>query len=170
MKQALIVLAHPNPKSFNRRLADIAGVSLKEQGYAVTLIDLYQLEFPSPNSMDDFEHDFDQTNFDFKEEQKKAHHQKTFNTVIVESQLAIHNADLIVFQFPLWWFSMPAILQNWIEKCFSYDFAYNGRERRWFSQGPFKGKRSELSFTTSGPDPFFDRTAPVSRQRWPCSF
>lgn len=152
MKHALIVLANPNTSSFNHRLAQIGKLELEQQGYQVTLLDLYQLDFPSVNSLSDFEHDFDHTDFDYKEEQRRAYHQKSFNPAIVASQNVIVAADLIIFQFPLWWFTMPAILKNWIEKCFSFDFAYNGRERRWFSQGPFKGKSAILSITTSGPD------------------
>ena len=33
-------------------------------------------------------------------------------------------ADAVLLQFPLWWFSMPAILKGWVERVYAYGFAY----------------------------------------------
>jgi len=30
----------------------------------------------------------------------------------------VQNADLIIFQFPMYWLSVPAILKGWIDKVF----------------------------------------------------
>src|SRR6186713_2642087 len=43
--KAHIVLAHPEPKSFNGNLARIAEATLSAQGYSVTLSDLYAMGF-----------------------------------------------------------------------------------------------------------------------------
>lgn len=29
-------------------------------------------------------------------------------------------ADVLILQFPLWWFSMPAILKGWVDRVFAY--------------------------------------------------
>ena len=47
-----------------------------------------------------------------------------FNIDIKAEQEALLNADTIVFQFPLFWYNMPAILKHWIDKVFEYGFAF----------------------------------------------
>jgi NAD(P)H dehydrogenase (quinone) len=37
-------------------------------------------------------------------------------------------ADTVIFQFPLWWLSMPAIKRGWMDKVYSLGFAYGLRE------------------------------------------
>ena len=40
----------------------------------------------------------------------------------------------VILQFPLWWFSMPAILKGWVERVYAYGFAYGVGEHsdtRW---------------------------------------
>lgn len=34
------------------------------------------------------------------------------------------NHDVIVFQFPMYWFSSPALLKEWFDIVLAYDFAY----------------------------------------------
>ena len=43
-------------------------------------------------------------------------------------------ADALILQFPLWWFTMPAILKGWVERVYAYGFAYGVGEHsdaRW---------------------------------------
>jgi len=52
-------------------------------------------------------------------------------------------ADFVIFQFPLWWFSVPAILKGWVDRVFAMGFSYNyGRS---YEKGVFRGKRAMLS-------------------------
>lgn len=39
-------------------------------------------------------------------------------------QAALLAADLVLLQFPLYWYSVPAILKNWIDEVLTYGFAY----------------------------------------------
>ena len=60
---------------------------------------------------------------------------------------------MLIFQFPLWWFGLPAILKGWVDRIFAMDRIYGGG--RWFDEGYCKGKRAMLSLTTGGgPGPF----------------
>jgi NAD(P)H dehydrogenase (quinone) len=65
-------------------------------------------------------------------------------------------ADAVIFQFPLWWYSMPAILKGWVERVYAYGFAYGVGEHsdtHWgdrFGQGVMAGKRAMLVVTTGG--------------------
>jgi NAD(P)H dehydrogenase (quinone) len=58
-------------------------------------------------------------------------------------------ADFVIFQFPLWWFSLPAILKGWVDRVFAMGFSYNIGQS--YEKGIFRGKRAMLSFTTGGP-------------------
>jgi glutathione-regulated potassium-efflux system ancillary protein KefG len=51
----------------------------------------------------------------------------------------------IVFQFPLYWYSSPAILKEWLDKVFSYGFAFGTAD------SALKGKNLLVAVTTGGP-------------------
>ena len=54
----------------------------------------------------------------------------------------------MIWQFPLWWFSVPGILKGWVDKVFAFNRVY-GRGR-FYEKGLFRGKRALLSLTTGG--------------------
>src|SRR5690606_697581 len=65
-------------------------------------------------------------------------------------------ADTLILQFPLWWFSMPAILKGWVDRVFAYGFAYGVGEHsdhRWgdrYGEGCLAGKKAMLMVTVGG--------------------
>jgi NAD(P)H dehydrogenase (quinone) len=58
-------------------------------------------------------------------------------------------ADLVIFQFPLWWFSLPAILKGWVDRVFAMGFSYD--VGRAYENGIFRGKRGMAALTTGAP-------------------
>ncbi|WP_281612714.1 NAD(P)H-dependent oxidoreductase [Flammeovirga sp. SubArs3] len=60
-------------------------------------------------------------------------------------QQALINADTIIFQYPFWWYNMPAILKAWFDEVFDFNFAYGPEGNK------LKGKNFQLSFTVGGP-------------------
>jgi len=68
--------------------------------------------------------------------------------------------DVLIFQFPLWWFGLPAILKGWVDRVFVMGRIYGGG--KWYSNGAFKGKKAFLSLTTGGGDKMY--TGPDSLQ------
>ena len=62
----------------------------------------------------------------------------------------IEACDLMVWQFPLWWLGLPAILKGWVDRVFAMGRAYGGD--RFYENGVFKGKRALLSVTTGSPE------------------
>lgn len=58
-------------------------------------------------------------------------------------QKILINTDLIIFQFPIYWASMPAILKLWIDEVFLNDFAFGTSYK-------LKNKKILVSATLSG--------------------
>ena len=65
----------------------------------------------------------------------------------VEREQALLSAhDRIVFQFPFYWYSSPALLKEWQDKVLTYGWAYG-------SQGTaLHGKELLLAISTGGPE------------------
>jgi NAD(P)H dehydrogenase (quinone) len=61
----------------------------------------------------------------------------------------------MVWQFPLWWFGLPAVLKGWVDRVFVMGRVYGGG--RVYERGVFAGKRAMLSLTTGGPADAFRR-------------
>lgn len=68
-----------------------------------------------------------------------------FNIDIEAEQQALLNADVVVLQFPFYWYSVPALLKKWIDEVLAYNFAYGSKGDK------LKGKDLVLSFTVGGP-------------------
>lgn len=66
---------------------------------------------------------------------------------IKKEQEDINKASKIVFQFPMYWYSIPSALKNWIDKVFSYDFAYIIDEEGNFKAQALEGKDFQIIAT-----------------------
>jgi NAD(P)H dehydrogenase (quinone) len=145
----LIVHAHEEPKSFNGAMRDTAVTVLRECGHTVDVSDLYAMHFNPVGGKHDFTTLAYPDFFKYGVEQTKATDSKTFAADVVAEQEKLFRADFLIFQFPLWWFGLPAILKGWVDRVFAAGLTYGGG--RWYSNGVFKGKRAMLSLTTGGP-------------------
>ncbi len=145
----LIVHAHEEPKSFNGAMRDTAMSVLKESGHTVEVSDLYAMNFNPVGGKHDFTALADPDFFKYGVEQTKATEAKTFAADVAAEQEKLFRADFLLFQFPLWWFGLPAILKGWADRVFAAGLTYGGG--RWYSNGVFRGKRAMLSLTTGGP-------------------
>lgn len=65
---------------------------------------------------------------------------------IEEQQNKLAESDIIVLQFPIFWYAMPSIMQKWFEDVFVYGFAY------WSAGHKLKWKKLVVSLTTGGSD------------------
>ena len=146
--KALIVLAHPERHSFSGAMADAAVETLTGLGHEVVLSDLYRLNF-DPVS--------DRRNFasvkspDYYKQQVEEDHATESHGFAPEVEAEIRKmeaADLMIWQFPLWWFGLPGILKGWVDKVFAFNRVY-GRGR-FYDKGLYRGKRAMLSLTTGG--------------------
>jgi len=47
-----------------------------------------------------------------------------FNIDVEAEQKAMAQADLIIMQYPIYWYNMPPILKQWFDKVLTYGFAF----------------------------------------------
>lgn len=145
----LLVHAHPEPKSFCAALRDTGRADLLRLGHQVEDSDLYAERFDPVGGRGDFRHAVDPAFFKYQKEQVHAAKNATFSDDIRREMARVDRADLVIFTFPLWWFSVPAILKGWFDRVFAMGYAYGGG--RWFEYGPFMGKRAMLAFMAGAP-------------------
>ena len=146
--KTLIVHAHPEPTSFNAALTRTAVETLTAAGHAVEVSDLYAADFCAAAGRHDFIGAADSARFDYQVEQRHAVLEGTFAGDIKREQERVLWCDLLILQFPLWWFGPPAILKGWIDRVMAYKFAYDSENR--FEKGYLRGRRAMVSVTTGG--------------------
>lgn len=143
----LIVYAHPEPTSFNGAMRDLAVAILTNQGHEVEVSDLYAMGWIAIAGPADIDGPHsDPLRFSLAREQTVAMESGTIAADIATEQAKLIRAELVIFQFPIWWFGMPAILKGWADRVFARGFAYlPGRK---YDTGMFKGKLAMLAITT----------------------
>src|SRR5579859_6193123 len=152
----LLVFAHPEPRSLNGALRDLAVHELEAQGHAVRVTDLYAEGWKSEISRADFPALAPEARLKPAKASAEAFAAGTLTTDVVAEQEKMLWADLLILQFPLWWFTLPAILKGWVERVFSYGFGYGVGEhsdRHWgdrYGEGVLAGKRALLIVTAGG--------------------
>ena len=97
----LLVLAHPQPESFAHAVQERARAGLQRAGHEVRLLDLYGIGFDPVMS----------------EADRRDYHTPGLNEVRVADQLAhLRWAEGLIFVYPTWWYSLPAMLKGWIDR------------------------------------------------------
>lgn len=146
----LLVIAHPEPKSFNAAMYQTAIKVLQEAGHEVRCSDLYHMQFDPRSDRHNFETVLDPSFLKLGLEENHATLNAGFVPAIAEEHDKLAWCDLMIWQFPLWWFSVPAILKGWVDRVFSSGKVY-GAGRVPYIDGRFKGKKVLLSLTTGSP-------------------
>jgi NAD(P)H dehydrogenase (quinone) len=128
-----IIYAHPNPHSFHAALREVAVGALSRAGHSILLSDLYTMRFNPVMSLKELGGD---------------HH-------LIRGEMdKVRRADLLLFQFPDWWYGMPAIMKGWLDRTLAYGFAYD--ETHSFESGLLRGKRALLTTSTQTRKPYYD--------------
>jgi len=149
----LIVYAHEEPNSFNAALKNAAIRHFEQLGHTVVVSDLYRMRFKAVADGEDFLERRNKYVLKRQHEEAHAHELGTLSHDILVEQQKLQACDLLILQFPLWWFSMPAILKGWVDRVMTVGFAYgNGK---WYDRGGLQGRRAMLSITTGGPEHYF---------------
>ncbi|MEQ6278339.1 NAD(P)H-dependent oxidoreductase [Kluyvera huaxiensis] len=67
---------------------------------------------------------------------------------VVQEQEALLKADVIVWQFPFSWYSVPGLMKLWIDQVFVHGFAHG-------STAKLGGKKLIISFTAGAPEALY---------------
>jgi len=154
--KVFFVYAHPNPKSLNATLRDHAVRTLEMEGHEVRISDLYAMKWKAVADASDFPDRDQDLPLDYGAASGEAYANGTQSPDIVAEQEKLLWADAVIFQFPLWWYGMPAILKGWVDRVYALGFAY-GRgihdKTQWgkrFGEGILEGKRAMVCVTVGG--------------------
>lgn len=145
--KALIVYAHPEPKSFNGAMKDLSVETLRGRGDEVEVTDLYAMRFNAVVAADDFHGERADPEFlSIAAEQTRACERGTLASDIVTEQKKLARAEILILQFPIWWFGMPAILKGWADRVLARGFAYVAGRK--YDTGMLRGKTAMIAATT----------------------
>lgn len=113
----LIIYAHPNQESLNNLFKQTVEKILHQGNNEIVVRDLYELNFNPVLSLTDM----------------RGQQAGVVTEEIIKEQEFISWSDTITFIYPIWWTGMPAIMKGYIDRVFSYGFAYR------YDQGIQKG-------------------------------
>ena len=142
---ALIVSASPEPKSTNARLAAAADTALRSAGWTVEKLDLYAEFFDPVEAPRHYRDRAEAKYFDAQIEQRAAFEERHLPEDIRASVRRLNDANLLILQYPLWWFGTPAILKGWFDRVFVYGGFYSGKNR--YERGAMAERRALVSVT-----------------------
>jgi NAD(P)H dehydrogenase (quinone) len=168
---AHIVLAHPEPKSFNAHLAQVARGALERDGWGVTVSDLYAMGFDPCERAEHFSPQQNPERFDAMGQQRFASDHGAVPGPVAAEIARIDQADLVILQYPLWWHLPPAMLKGWFDRVFIYGEVYASKKR--FELGRWAGKRAMLSVTVATSRETYahnGRSADIDLLFWPVNF
>lgn len=138
----VVILAHPQPGSFNHAIAHTAAERLRANGHAVALHDLYQ------------------EGFDPVLPGGEIVREAQLPPAIAEQCFEITQADGLIIVHPNWWGMPPAILKGWVDRVIRPGVAYAFIEDdagEGVPVGLLKA-RAAMVFNTANTEPERERT------------
>jgi NAD(P)H dehydrogenase (quinone) len=138
-----LVIAHPERNSFNVALHKTAIEVFKNKSITFEVSDLYQQKFNPVAGQGDITNLPVDDLFQLAKAQRFALENNSFAKDISQEQAKLVSSDVLIFQFPLWWWSFPSILKGWIDRVLSSGFAYG-------KDATLKPKKIMFSITTGG--------------------
>lgn len=122
----LIIYAHPNKDSLNHSIKEKVLEQLNKNNHQVEVRDLYKLGFNPIVTMDDM----------------NGWYTGKVSSDVAKEQQYILWADIITSIYPIWWAGLPAMMKGYIDRVFSYGFAFKYTEG--VQQGLLNGKKAVI--------------------------
>ncbi len=110
----LVVICHPRRDSLTGVLADAFIEGLGQAGHGVEVADLHAENFDPRMPVAD-EPDYSDAG-------------KVYSEAVRNEMSRIERNDAIALFFPVWWWSMPAMLKGWIDRVWNFGWAYGWGE------------------------------------------
>ena len=127
-----IVIGHPYPGSYCNALAHAYAAGARRSGAEVRILDLSRMSF-EPNL-------------------KHGYHKRTeLEPDLLAAQETIRWADHLVFVYPNWWGSMPAVLKGFLDRTLLPGFAFQTRPNSLLVDKLLKGKSARIIVTMDSP-------------------
>lgn len=138
MKNVQLIWAHPRQDSFTGQVVAAVKAELAAADVAVTELDLYRMGFDASLQPVD---EPDWQNID-----------KKYSDEVEHLAAQLKNQEAVIFVFPVWWFSVPAILKGYIDRVWNNGIAYGGGRRLPFNKARWiaVAGESEAAFTKRG--------------------
>ncbi|MCP4502058.1 MAG: NAD(P)H-dependent oxidoreductase [Deltaproteobacteria bacterium] len=128
-KNVVVILGHPLSDSFNGQLADAAFAGAQDARTDVQLIRLEDLQFdPILRSSE-----------------------QALEPDLVAAQKSIEQAHHVVWVFPVWWATTPALLKGFIDRVFLKDWAFRYDHDSPMQVPLLKGRTSRVISTMDSP-------------------
>lgn len=108
--KVLTVVCHPRLQSLTFSAANRFAQGLKEAGHETEIIDLHRSGF-NPVLWEEDEPDW-------------SGKPKLYSPEVEREIERMKQFDALAYVFPLWWYSMPAMLKGYIDRVWNYGFAY----------------------------------------------
>lgn len=157
----LFVFAHPEPRSLSGALKRIALAELAAEGHEVRQSDLYAAGWKAVADRADYPVLEPDERLIVGATSRKAFDAGALTPDVTAEIEKLHWADMLILQFPFWWWSMPAILKGWVDRVFVNGLAYGVGEHNdehWgdrYGEGVFAGKRAMVIVTAGGWQPHY---------------
>lgn len=171
MPCTLIVLAHPDNKSFNGSWAKASAEASRAAGHEVLWSDLYAMDFDPTEKRSHYPNSPENAFFDTLRAQETAAQNNSLAFDVAQEIEKVQAADRIIFHFPIWWFAPPAILKGWCDRVFAQGALHTIDQR--FDQGMCHGKTALFCATTgasSSESAFNGKEGDVQMLLWPLAY
>lgn len=132
MKKIVIINGNPDKNSFSYALADAYAKGAKQSGAEISYINIGELNF-SPNLSHGYQKRTD------------------LEPDLVDAIEKIKTADHQVWVFPMWWYSMPAVMKGFIDRTFLPGITFRPIEGKPLPEKLLKGKSARLIITADTP-------------------
>ncbi|KAH7579902.1 Flavodoxin-like fold [Nakaseomyces glabratus] len=162
----LIIYAHPGPKSLNSSLLEETVGQLTSQGHEVKVSDLYAQKWKAALDTDDAPVQQEPGRSHIAYDLALSLEKGKLPADIVAEQEKVKWADHVIFQFPLWWYGMPAIMKGWLDRVFIYGFSYKMLPDGGIG-GLLQGKKASIIVTAGGTEEKYSSDIPIENLLYP---
>lgn len=131
-KKILLINGHPDRESFNFGLSDAYKKGAEKSGAEIKEINIRELNF-NPN-----------LEFGYRKRTE-------LEPDLLDAQEKLKWADHIVWIYPVWWGSVPAIMKGFLDRVLLPGFAFQKREGSVWWDKYFTGKTSRIICTMDQP-------------------
>lgn len=152
--KVFIVHAHHEPRSFNGAMTRTACEALRGAGHDVVVSDLYAMKFNPVSDRHNFTTVKDPTYLRQQAEEAFAAEKNGFAQDVQSEMEKLFWCDALIFQFPLWWFGLPAILKGWVDRVFAAGGRVYGAGKI-YDKGVLSGKRGMCAVTIGGSEAMY---------------